>query len=458
MRALLAALLLALAPPVAALDLRDAYALALRNDPTFHAAISERAAGLESRAIGRAALLPKLSYNYNNARNESEVTQSTVFGDVTNERDYRGYSSTFSLQQPLFDYAAWAEYRQGVAKALLADERFRSRSQELAVRLFGAYSEALFAHDQIALAQAQRRAYAEQLQLNQRLFKAGEGTRTDILETRARYDLAQAQEIEAQDTLDAALRELQAIVGEPLQIGDLAPLADDFPIQPLQPVRFEAWRDLALANNPELAAQRHALDVASAAVERNRAGHLPTLGLYASSGKTSSSSESTYNQKYDTDSIGIQLSVPLFAGGGVAAATRQATAELERASHELDAQTAATLNQLRKQFNLCASSTAKVRAYALAVDSAATLIDATKKSVAGGERVNLDVLDAEQQLYRARRDLAEARYGYLRAWLQLKYFAGLLDERDLETLAGYFADGGGVTRDAAGGSAGRRDS
>lgn len=436
-------LLLGTSLSAAAVDLGDAYALALRNDPAFHAAIAERDAGLESRAIGRAALLPNLSYRYNNARNDSEVTQTNARGNVTSQRDYRSYTSTLTVQQPLFDYGAWAEYRQGVAKALLADERFRSRSQELAVRVFAAYSEALFANEQIALAQAQRRAYAEQLQLNRRLLKGGEGTRTDLLETQARYELAQAQEIEASDNLDAALRALQAIIGEPLEVADLAPLNGDFRVQPLQPLRFESWRDLAVAHNAELASQRHALVAADYAVERQRAGHLPTLSAYASTGKSSSSSESSYDQRYDTDSIGIQVSLPLFAGGGVSAATRQAAAERDSARFSLDGQIADTLNQLRKQFNLCASSTAKIRAYELAVESASGLITATRKSVAGGERVNLDVLDAEQQLYSARRDLAQARYDYLRAWLQLRYLAGVLEPQDLQQLNGYFASGPG---------------
>ena len=424
--------------PVHALDLQDAYALALRNDPTFHAALKEREAGQEDRAIGRAALLPKLSYSYNNARNESEVTQSTAQGNVRADRDYRSYASSFTLRQPLLDYAAWAQYREGEAKALLADERFRGRSQELLVRLFQAYSEALLAGEQIALAGAQRMAYAERLQLNQHLFEKGEGTRTDLLETQARHDLTLAQEIEAGDALDAALRELQAIIGEPLALDDLAPLAGDFHILPLQPAGFDAWRDLAMASNADLAAQRHALDVAAQQREQRRAGHLPSLSLYASTRKTSSDSESSYNQQYDTDSIGIQISVPLFAGGGVAAGTRQASRRYEQASYELDAQTATTLNELRKQYKLCLSSVTKARAYEQVVASAGTLIDATRKSVAGGERVNLDVLDAEQQFYSARRDLAQTRHAYLRAWLQLRYLAGVLSESDLNQLAGYF--------------------
>jgi len=342
------------------------------------------------------------------------------------------------LQQPLLDYEAYARYRQGAAQELFADERFRGKSQELAVRVLSAYSQALLAQERIELSRAQKRAYAERLQLNERLLKGGEGTRTDLLETQARLSLAQAEEIESLDTQDAALRELEAIVGEPLQIEELAPLTRQFDIPPLEPNRFETWRDLAMANNPELKSQHHALDAAEYEVERKRAGHMPKVSLYASSRQTSSDSESSYTQKYDTNSVGIQVSLPLFAGGSVSASTRQAANQLSQAQYELDAQTARTLIELRKQFNLNTSGAAKVRAYEMAVSSATALVTATKKSVTGGERVNLDVLDAEQQLFTARRDLADARHAYLLARIQLKYFAGLLNERDLRALAGYF--------------------
>lgn len=438
MKALLFGLCCACSGSVQALGLLDAYDLALRNDPTFQAAIQEREAGEENRIIGRAGLLPNLYWSYNNSRNESEVTQSTAVGNVTSDRDYRSYASTLTLQQPLLDYEAYARYRQGAAQALFADERFRSKSQELAVRVLSAYSQALLAQERIELSRAQKRAYAERLQLNERLLKGGEGTRTDVLETQARLSLAQAEEIESLDTQDAALRELEAIVGQPLQIDELAPLTRQFEIPPLAPNRFETWREMAMANNPELKSQHHALDVAEYEVERKRAGHMPKVSLYASSRQTSSDSESSYNQKYDTNSVGIQVSLPLFAGGSVSASTRQAANQLSQAQYELDAQTARTLIELRKQFNLNTSGAAKVRAYEMAVSSATALVTATKKSVTGGERVNLDVLDAEQQLFTARRDLADARHAYLLARIQLKYFAGLLNEQDLRALAGYF--------------------
>lgn len=438
MKALLFSLCCACSGSVQALGLLDAYDLALRNDPTFQAAIQEREAGEENRVIGRAGLLPNLSWSYNNSRNESEVTQSTAVGNVTSDRDYRSYASTLTLQQPLLDYEAYARYRQGSAQALFADERFRGKSQELAVRVLSAYSQALLAQERIELSRAQKRAYVERLQLNERLLKGGEGTRTDVLETQARLSLAQAEEIESLDTQDAALRELEAIVGQPLQIEELAPLTRQFDIPPLEPNRFETWREMAMTNNPELKSQHHALDVAEYEVERKRAGHLPKVSLYASSRQTSSDSESSYNQKYDTNSVGIQVSLPLFAGGSVSASTRQAANQLSQAQYELDAQTAKTLIELRKQFNLNTSGAAKVRAYEMAVGSATALVTATRKSVTGGERVNLDVLDAEQQLFTARRDLADARHAYLLARIQLKYFAGLLSEQDLRALAGYF--------------------
>ncbi|WP_405046642.1 TolC family outer membrane protein [Pseudomonas sp. ML2-2023-6] len=422
--------------PAQALGLLEAYDLAIRNDPTFQAAIEERAAGEENRALGRSALLPTLSWNYNNSRNESEVTQASTRTD----RDYRSYAATLTLQQPLLDYEAYARFRQGAAQALFSDERFRSKSQYLAVRLLSAYSQALLAQERIELSRAQKRAFAERLQLNQRLLKGGEGTRTDVLETQARLSMAVAEEIEAQDNQDAALRELEAMLGEPLQIEQLDPLSPRFVILPLEPQRFESWRELALANNPELASQHHGLTSAEYEVERKRAGHLPKLSLYASSRQTSSDSESTYNQKYDTNSVGIQLTVPLFAGGSVSASTRQAARQLSQAQFELDAQTATTLVDLRKQYNLNSSAAAKVRAYEMAVESASALVQATQKSVSAGERVNLDVLDAKQQLFSAKRDLAEARYAYLLARVQLKYYAGLLSEGDLRQVAGYFQE------------------
>jgi protease secretion system outer membrane protein len=435
----IAALLLQWHAPAHALGLLDSYYLALDNDPQFQGAIQEHEAGQQFRALGRAALLPRLVYSYNRGRSWSDVTQSTTRGDVSEKRDYDSYVSSFSLQQPLFDYEAYSRYRKGVAQALLADERFRSQSQQLLLRVLEAYSGALLAQEQIGLARSQKRSYHEQFKLNQRQFERGNGTKTDTLETQARFNLAQAQEIEAQDNQDSALRELERLVGTPLEIGDLERLTEHFTVRPLQPNRYEAWRDLAMAQNPELASMRHAVDVAQYEVEQNRAGFLPRLGLYASSGKSKSGSENTYNQRYDTDSVGIQLSIPLFSGGETLAATRQSSHRMQQSSYELDDKVAETLNQVRKMFNLSSSSAAKIKAYELGVESAQTLVLATRKSIAAGVRVNLDLLNAEQQLFNVSNELSKAKYDYLNAWTSLRFYAGVLSENDLELVGQNFA-------------------
>ncbi|WP_053151280.1 TolC family outer membrane protein [Pseudomonas sp. Pf153] len=411
----------------------EIYEQALRNDPVYLGAIKERDAGLENRAIGRAGLLPHLGYSYNKGRNKSKVTYLNDHGaSQHDDRNYSSYGSSLTLQQPLLDYEAYAAYRKGVAQALFADESFRSKSQELLVRVLSHYTQARFAQDQIDIAQAKKRAFEQQFRQNEHLFRQGEGTRTDILEAESRYELAVAEEIEARDEQDAALRELGALIGVPaLDIGDLAPLSATFQAFTLQPANFDSWHGLAVSNNPNLASQRQAVEVARYEVERNRAGHLPKVSAYATMRQNESESGNTYNQRYDTNTVGLEVSVPLYAGGGVSAATRQASRTMEQAEYELDAKTRETLIELRRQFSACVSGMNKLRAYQKALSSAEALVVSTRQSILGGERVNLDALNAEQQLYTTRRDLAKARYDYLMAWTKLHYYAGTLGEQDL---------------------------
>lgn len=409
------------------------YELALRNDPVFLGAIKERDAGLENRIIGRAGLLPKLSYSYNKGHNNSKATYPDPRGgSQTDKRNYDSYGSSLTLQQPLLDYEAYANYRKGVAQALFADENFRSKSQELLVRVLDYYTKALFAQDQIDIALAKKKAFDQQFQQNRHLFEQGEGTRTDILEAESRYELATAEEIQARDEQDAALRELAALIGEPaIDVRDLDPLQESFQSFALSPANYDSWHEMALSNNPMLASQRQRVEVARYEVERNRAGHLPRLSAYAMSRKNESESGNTYNQRYDTNTIGIEISMPLYAGGGVSASTRQASRNMEQAEYELDGRTRETLIELRRQFSACLSGVNKLRAYQKALTSAEALVVSTKQSILGGERVNLDALNAEQQLYTTRRDLAQARYDYLMAWTKLHYYAGTLREADL---------------------------
>nr|WP_249671540.1 TolC family outer membrane protein [Pseudomonas sp. PIA16] len=431
-RSILIVLCMLYATNTQALGLKQAYELALANDPTLQAEQQQHAAAQEHRNVGRAGLLPSLSWQYSTSRSQSEVWQ----GAIRTERDYRSYAATLSLSQPLLDFEAMARYRQGQAQTAMADERWRGQSAQLLVRVLRSYSQALLAGERLELGAARQRALVERLRLNQRLLAGGEGTRTDVLETQARLSLADAELIEALDLQAVALDELQGMLGINPEV--LRPLAEHLPITPLLPAQFEHWRGQAQANNWELASKRHGLDVAAHEVRRQRAGHLPKVNLFANNRQTRSDSESTYEQRYDTNSIGVQVSVPLFAGGAVMASTRQASRQLSQAQYELDALTASTFNELRRHFNARVSGAARVRAYRLAVESARARVHATRQSVKGGERINLDVLDAEQQLYTSQRELAEARHAWLLADVQLRYLAGGLGEDDVVRLDGYF--------------------
>ncbi|EPM98691.1 ABC transporter permease, partial [Pseudomonas syringae pv. actinidiae ICMP 18804] len=188
--ALMTAILLGTAPLSHAMGPFQVYELALRNDPTYLGALKERDAGLENRIIGRAGLLPRVSYNYNKGRNDSKATLKGGREDTTDHRHYNSFGSSLTIQQPLIDYEAYANYRKGLAQALFADETFRSKSQELLVRVLTLYTQALFAQDQISIARAKQQAFERQFAQNRQMFQQGEGTRTDILEAESRNELA----------------------------------------------------------------------------------------------------------------------------------------------------------------------------------------------------------------------------------------------------------------------------
>ena len=384
--------------------------------------------------LGRSNLLPNIAASYSPSRNRADVTNTVTGG--TDDRRYGALSAALQLRQPLFHPEGMARYRQGVAQTKGSDAQFAARSQELIVRVASAYTFAKYAEDQLALAVAQREALAEQRLTNQRLFLRGEGTRTDVVETQARFDLSVAQVLEANDNVTNSRNALAAMIGR--DVTRLDELNDDFNVGQLVPGAFDDWRNIALSTNPELLARRHAVEVAREEANRHRAGHLPRVDLVASVGRTDSDTINTFNQKATVRSVGAQLTVPIYSGGAVTAAVSQAEANAERIQAELDAATAETTVELRKQFDLTASSAARHDAARAARDSGQLLLDATRRSVAAGQRINLDVLQAQQQLFDARRNLAQARYNYLLSQLRLRLAAGVLQLSDLVDMSRYF--------------------
>jgi protease secretion system outer membrane protein len=420
-----------------AMSLQQAYEAALKNDPTYRMNFYENEYGKENRILGRSSLLPSVTASYSASKNRADISAFDPLGNTSlTHPKYISRSSIVQLRQPIVNLDGIARYRQGIAQTKQSAAQFEANTGEVALRVVGAYADALLAEDQLALAQVQRDLYLEQQKVNARLFEKGEGTKTDTLETQARLDLAEAQLLEARDNLTAQRNTLEGVVGA--DVGTLDKLAPDFHFDKLSPASFEDWKAIALANNHDLEAARLGVEAARLEISKQRAGHAPRLDFIATYSKGDAETLNTYTQDTVNRSIGIQLNVPIYSGGSVNATTRQAVASYERAKADLDVKTNKVLIELRKAHSLVESSVSRVGALVKATESGKELMKATEQSIKGGVRINLDLLNAQQQLFTSQRDLAQARYSYLLGLLRLRAAAGTLDGSNVREIAAYF--------------------
>ena len=420
-----------------AMSLLDAYEAALEHDPTFRSAYHENEAGQQAEAIGLASLLPNLTVTHNQSRSAGTITGLNNLGQsVPDHTHFDSQISSLTLRQPLINLEAVANYRIGKAQAESSRAKFSGRSQQLVVRLVEAYVETLLAQDHVKLAETQLVSLDELKRVNERMLLKGEGTTTDVLETQSKHAIAQAKVIEAHDELETARLKLEAITG--LKTQKLARLSDMFSSRSIQLQDFDDWHTLALERNAEVVTQRHTVVSGKEEIKKSYAGHAPRVDLVASLSKNNRGSFITRNQDAELGTVGIEVNFPLYTGGRVTAMTAQAKANHAKAEADLDAITDKVIVELRKQYNLLQSGIKRIESLQLAVKSAELLIDATEKSIRGGIRINLNLLDAQQQLHTARRDLTEARYNYLLAYLRLQLAAGTLVLEDLRNVSSYF--------------------
>lgn len=415
-----------------AMTLMQAFEAARAHDPVYRAAYYANESAKESRIIGRANLLPSISGSYSANKNRADI----ISGPSVSHPAYTSRAANVQLRQTLFNVDAYARYRQGKAQTYAGAAQFDSEKQQLILRVVEAYINALFADEQLALAEAQRDMFAEQKKVNDRLFQKGEGTRTDMLETTAKLDLAEARVLEAKDGQIAARTTLSAIVGT--EVKQLDRIDPNFRVRAEDKAGFEAWKAAALQRNPALQAQLYGIEIARLEVLKARAGHAPRLDFVATYAKNDSETINTLNQESTVRSIGLQLNVPIYSGGSVNAAARQAVANRERVAAETQAKTDQLLLDLRKDYDSVSSSVAKIDALDKAVASAKLLMTATERSIQGGVRINLDLLNAQEQLYAAQRDLSQARFAYLVASLRLRAGGGALSADDVREVSANF--------------------
>ena len=421
--------LLTISLPVMGANLLETYQQAKANDPGWRAAQASRLAGVERAPQGRSLLLPTLGLS----AATSESDQQVIMPSTNNNYRYGTDSYNILLTQPLYRKQNFAAYAQGIAGANIAEHEFELARQDLILRATLAYFDVLAAQDVLDFAVTEKEAVGRQLALARRNFAVGSATLVDVHEAQARYDLVAAQQITAANDLEVRKEALRALIGTAPTA--LARLESRLELQPPDPADMEQWVQTATVQSPRIKAQQETLEIARQEVERNSGGHYPTLDLTASRAwSDAGGSVQGFAIESTTNQIGLQFQVPLYQGGGIASRVREATARLEETSQRLDQVRREVVQRTREAYLAIINGMARVRALEQARLSNERALESTVIGYERGLRTGVDVLNAQRELFRTRRDLSQARYDYLISRLRLKTAAGVLQEQDLEDI------------------------
>jgi outer membrane protein len=361
---------------------------------------------------------------------------------VFTPRVFNSNAWTVSLNQPLFRLGNWAQYEQAEFQVAQAEAQFGLSSQDLIIRVAQAYFDVLASQDSLAFIRAQKAAITEQLEQARRNFEVGTTTITDTHEAQARFDLSTSQEIVAQNDLEIRQRALQLLIGK--FPGALSPLRQQLQLSPPQPSEMETWVDTAQRQNFSVRIQEAALEISSREVARSRAGHYPTVdlgGSYGNSAVTGSTGTSPLGSEIKSATIGLQLALPLYAGGATSSRIRETIALQEKGRADLEASRRQAALSARQSFLGVTNGMAQVRALEQALLSSETALASNKLGYEVGVRINIDVLNSQQQVFSTRRDMSRARYDTIMNGLRLKAATGNLSEADLEEVNRLLAQG-----------------
>jgi len=431
LRAWIFAALVPIAQVAGAQNLIDVYRDASNYDAQYAAARHALAAGLEKLPQGRALILPTLNLSGNATYTDLDSNSRNPAIIPSFERDFRSNGYLLSFSQPLYRRQNSLQYSQAGFQVMQAEASFGQTGQDLIVRVAQAYFDVLAAQDSLTFIRAQKAAIAEQLAQAKRNFEVGAATVTDTHEAKARFDLSAAQEIAAQNDFDNRRRVLQQITGK--EYAGLKSLRAQLKLAPPDPARIEHWVELAEKQGYPVLIQAAVTEIASLEVKRNRAAHYPTLDLLVTHGDTNSTGSllSTVGANQTTNTIGLQFAVPLYAGGALRSKEREAAANYEKAKQDLENARRLSVLSSRQSYLSVISGIAQVGALEQALVSSQSALDSTKLGYEVGVRINIDVLNAQQQLFSTERDLALARYSTITSHLRLKAAAGALREEDM---------------------------
>ncbi len=413
-------------------SLAELYASARGHDASYQSARSQYEANLAKAAQARASVLP--SANLTAAASRTHIDTTSTPEPANNPREYGSQSAGFNVSQPIYRPANLASYRQGEQQSLLAEEQLKAAEQDLIVRVAQGYFDLLGAQDSLTFVKAQKAAVAEQLASAKRNFEVGTATITDTREAQARFDLVTAQEIAAENELRVKQLALDNLTG---RTGAAPwPLKPDAVFAAPTPSDIEHWVASAETESPVVRQARIAREVARLEVEKANAGEKPTVDAVAGVNRTlnKGSNSGVAISHLNGASIGVNFNLPLFAGFALQNRVKEALALEDKARADLDNASRSAAQAARVAYLGVVSGQGQVKAYEAAVASSQSLLEASKLGYQVGVRVNLDVLNAQSQLFDTKAKLAKARYDLLVGGLRLRQVGGGLKPEDVQTV------------------------
>lgn len=422
----LALLLAGIAVPGHSQDLLQIWQLALQRDPVYASNRAGRDAEQEKIPQARARLLPFIS-----ADAVGELDNSRRLQGLDNSTSKRRALWALTLVQPLIDISAWGELKRAEYIASSADVSQARAYQDLILRVSQSYFDVLAAQDTLRALLAEKTAIETQLRAAQQGFELGSTTIADTYEAQARLDLLTASELQARNVLQVSQDQLAKLINErPLVLAELAP---DTQLPAPKPDRLADWTTQSAQANLAVAQAELATRIVAKQIDIAKSEHYPTVRLQAQAG--SASDRGLYNtgggpRSLDS-TIGVHLSIPIFTGGEISSVVREQTSRLQQARYDLENAKREAIQSTQQHFSGVTSGLAQIKALQAAERSSLASLEANRTGYEVGVRVNIDVLNAQQQLYATQRSLSRARYDTLMNSLRLKASSGILTDNDI---------------------------
>lgn len=416
-----------------ATDLMAAYSLAKSNDPTFEAARYSFEAAKEKLPQALAGLLPtvELTGNRNHTDSKAQFTNTPQ-----TQRGIYAWTWNVQLTQPLFRLQNWMAYSESESLVAEAQAEYSKAEQDLILRLSQAYFDVLVAEEDVKAAESRQQAMEEQGKAAKRNYELGTASVTDYHEARSKAELARSELVAARNEVETKEADLERLTGRSLDI--LAPLRPSAVAPRLDPDDPKAWIEQAKQNNPDVRMQQNAVKAADAEVGKMRAANVGSVDLVASYGGNYSSANISIPTDYETRTksatAGIQLTVPIFEGGLNNSHIREALDNQGKAIAQMEEAKRKAAADAKQAYAGIVNGMSQIEALTIAVEAGESSLKGNQVGYKMGLRINSDVLDAEQQLYASQRDLVKARYETIMQGLKLKAAAGVLAEKDIETI------------------------